>query len=46
MNEKDRELPPIEGELTEEILKQVAGGCAPTNSTGVCFPHRPPPVKW
>jgi len=42
MNEKDRELPPIEGELTEEILKQVAGGgCHPKNSTGICFPHRP-----
>jgi len=39
MDEKDRELPPIEGELTEEILKQVAGGQSTTNVTGVCFPH-------
>jgi hypothetical protein len=30
----DKELPPIEGELTDEDLKEVSGGCGrPVNET-------------
>jgi hypothetical protein len=32
-NNNPNELPPIEGELTDEDLKQVSGGCLPFNST-------------
>jgi bacteriocin-like protein len=35
---KDNEFLPIEGELTDEDLKQVSGGCVGTNNTG------PPPL--
>jgi hypothetical protein len=38
-NMANEKLPPIEGELTDEDLKQVCGGsgCRPTNVTGHPF---------
>jgi bacteriocin-like protein len=34
MQDNQNELPPIEGELTDEDLKQVSGGTIPVNMTG------------
>jgi bacteriocin-like protein len=31
---KDNEFLPIEGELNDDDLKQVSGGCLPTNISG------------
>jgi bacteriocin-like protein len=42
----DNELPPIEGELTDEDLKQVSGGVSVgigNNFIGVVPPHLPIP---
>jgi bacteriocin-like protein len=35
MQDNKYELPPIEGELTDEDLKQVSGGNGPSNVTGL-----------